>query len=275
MRVVIPSFNRPHTIKTIHILRAAGYENYNILLHDEEQLSLYRQNPSVDLSKIIVTGAARGITNQRRWIAKNFAETGEWFVSLDDNISSFTGVSPPNYSKSDLPVQANGFDKRVFDYPIGFKTLLERWRSDIAEAEKRGANYVGFATVPNFYFLGKKWRDVGYVISKAVLIRNVGVDYDPQLEAMEDFGYCAEHLRRFGRVLINNWLTPVAGHYEPGGIGTYSQRLPRKIKDCDYLMAKYPGLFRYKVKSGCHPRAELQFRFTSTKQVDAWRKGLK
>ena len=144
----------------------------------------------------------------------------------------------------------------------------------IAKAEHVGTPYGGFAVVPNYYFRAKKWRYVGYVISKLAVIKNVGVKYDPYIQAMDDYAYTAACLKRFGAVVINNYVFPVAGLYEEGGIGTYDERVPKKICDCAYLMKKYPGLFRYKKKSGTHPKAELQVRFTSTEQVLKWRKGL-
>jgi len=160
---------------------------------------------------------------------------------------------------------------RFLFWVLGFEKLKE----DIEVSEKIGNRYIGYATNRNYYFREKKYREVGYVLSKAVVIRYSGLEYDPNLEAMEDFGFCAENLYRFGKVLINNYILPKAGHYEKGGIGTYEQRVPRKVIDCAYLMRKYPGLFRYKVKAGCHPKAELQIRFTSKKQVDKWRTNLK
>jgi hypothetical protein len=37
-------------------------------------------------------------------------------------------------------------------------------------------------------------------------------------------------------------------------------------------LKKYPDFFRYKIKKGCHPKAELQFRFNNPKQVIEWKK---
>jgi len=39
-------------------------------------------------------------------------------------------------------------------------------------------------------------------------------------------------------------------------------------------MKKYPNLFRYKEKKGCHPKAELQIRFNNPKQIIEWKKTL-
>lgn len=269
MKIIIPSYNRATTIKTPRYLESGGCNDYRVVVHTDEQAREYEKE---GVKNLVVSGVPRGITNQRNWITRNLVEPNEWYVSLDDNITGFRGVAPEHYASPELAVKSSRFDRAIFDYQIPWGELFERWRLDIAHADAHGIAYVGFATVPNYYFLGKKYRHVGYVISKAVLIRRMGIWYDTKLEAMEDFGFCAENLVRFGKVLINNFIIPEAGHYEAGGIGTYEERLPRKIQDCEYLMQKYPGLFRYKVKAGCHPRAELQIRFTSSEQVEKWRR---
>ena len=110
------------------------------------------------------------------------------------------------------------------------------------------------------------------IISKAVAIKYQGLTYDENVEAMEDFCYCAEQLIKNNCVLINAWIKPKAGHYEKGGIGTYDERVERKIIDCEYLMNKYQNFFRYKKKKGCHPKAELQIRFNNPKQIIEWKK---
>ena len=89
---------------------------------------------------------------------------------------------------------------------------------------------------------------------------------------MEDFGYCAEQLLKNNCVLINSWIKPIAGHYEKGGIGTYEERVERKIIDSSYLMNKYPNFFRYKEKKNCHPKAELQIKYNSPKQIFDWKR---
>lgn len=275
MKIVIPSYNRPDAIKTHKIFDAVGFEDYYIMLHDQEQADLYKQNPSIRPEKIIITGQPKGISHQRRFIVKQFIPKNEWFITLDDNIASFKGVRPDIYENSGfIDVKAKDFDTSIFEHNVDGAEFIDRVKKEIEFCDKQDIHYGGFATVPNYYFLGKKHRYVGYVISKAAFIKNEAQDYDSKIEAMDDYGLTAHNLLTFGKVLINNWIISVAGHYEPGGIGTYEERLPSKIRDCQYLMAKYPGLFRYKVKDGCHPKAELQVRFTSTEQVQKWRREL-
>lgn len=275
-KVFIPSYNRPLTITTPQLLDKLNMPNYVVLLHSEEQRQLYLQNKKLDPNRLLVTHQPPGVTNQRNFITKTLVPFGQWYISMDDNITAFRGVAPHLYAgRLTLPVQDKAFDRKAFEHTLEGDDLRQRLQDEQLYAERNGIFYIGFATVPNFYFLGKKRRHVGYVISKAVLIFNQKIGYDPNLEAMEDFGFCAEHHLRHGKVLINNWFWPQAQHYQPGGIGTYEQRVPRKRRDCAYLLKKYPGFFRYKAKKGCDPLAELQVRFTSTEQVDKWRKQLR
>jgi hypothetical protein len=130
---------------------------------------------------------------------------------------------------------------------------------------------MGFGTTPNFFFRDKRYREVGYVISKAAVRKNVGTPFALDAQAMEDYAYTAETLLRYGKVLINNYIFPVAGHYEKGGIGTYAERLPKKIEASEILMKRYPMLFRHPKKKGTDPKGELAIRFTSLKQVEQWR----
>lgn len=204
---------------------------------------------------------------------ENLVKGGEWFLTLDDNIDRFTGVRRESYEQAELPVERGDFDRSIYNHNLTATEFLARLELDRKHCEATGIHYAGMAVVDNYYFRSVKYRYVGYVISKAAMIHNVGVPYDPNVTAMDDYAFTAEHLKRFGKVLINNYLFPVAGHYEPGGIGTYQERQPAKIKDSEYLMRKYPGLFRYKSKKGCHPKAELQVRFTTLSQVESWRTG--
>jgi len=89
---------------------------------------------------------------------------------------------------------------------------------------------------------------------------------------MDDYAYTAENLKHIGKVLINNYLYPKCNHYEKGGIGTYPERVHKKILDCKYLMNKYPKLFRYFKKNNCHPEAEIVIRLHTEKQIEKWRK---
>lgn len=272
--IYIPSYNRAETIKTTKWLDADNIP-YKVLLHSSNCADQYLKAGHVKVGNLIVTEAPRGITNQRNWMTKNIAKVNQWYVSLDDNIGYLKRVIDKYYGLRSIDVANPSVRQADFNQAITAKEWLGLLEKDMQVAEQIKAEYIGFATVDNYFFNSKKYKPVGYVISKAVAIKYAGLKYDNNLEAMEDFGYCAAQLVKNNCVLINSWIKPVAGHYEPGGIGTYEQRVPRKIKDCEYLMRKYPGLFRYKEKKGCHPKAELQIRFHSPKQVIQWKQEYK
>ena len=270
--IYVPSYNRAKTIKTTKWLDKSGL-NYKVLLHTENCKNEYINAGLIHEKNIIVTNQPKGITNQRNYICQNLAKNGEWYIALDDNISGFKRVVDKYFfTKKVLEVESSKINQKDYNQEITALEFINILNDDIKTAEKIKAEYIGFSTVDNYFFNSKKYKTVGYVISKAVAIKYNGIDYDKKLEAMEDFGYCAEQLIKNNAVLINAWMKPICNHYEKGGIGTYEERLPRKIIDCEYLMRKYPNFFRYKVKKGCHPKAEVQIRFNNPNQIIKWKK---
>ena len=270
--IYIPSYGRAKTIKTTQYLDTCNIP-YRVLLHTVNCKNEYVSAGIVKENNIIVTNAASGITNQRNWLVDNLAKKNEWFISLDDNITGFKRVVDKYYYKfKKLPVESPSITQKDYDQEIKADELIKLILEDIKIAEQINAEYAGFATVDNYFFNAKKYKSVGYVISKACAIKHMGLTYDKNIKAMDDYGFTADQLIRNNAVLINSWIKPIAGHYEKGGIGTYEQRLPKKIADAEYLIKKYPDMFRYKVKKDCHPKAEIQFRFTNPKQIIEWKK---
>jgi hypothetical protein len=269
--IYIPSYNRAETITTTKWLDKDNIP-YKVLLHSNNCKKEYLKAGVVKKENIIVTNAEKGITNQRNWIANNLAVKGKWYISFDDNIRTFKRVVDKYYFNcKKINVENNEINQKTFSQEITAKEYVELLTEDIKIAEIIKSEYIGYATVDNYFFNPKKYKNVGYVISKAVAIKYNGIKYDKNVEAMEDFCYCAEQLIKNNCVLINSWLKPKAGHYEKGGIGTYEERVERKILDSEYLMRKYPNFFRYKKKNGCHPKAELQIRFNNPKQIIKWK----
>lgn len=266
MKIFIPSKGRPMEIST-HLL----FKDYIIVLHNETEKEEYLKNPTIDPSKVVVSNVAYGVSLQRQWILDNLIEKDEWYVSLDDNIKYFTCVPEPEYSTDSLPVQKDKSTKDLFETKIEKQALLDLFEKLKEKGEKERCYNIGFGTTPNFFFRGNHFRYVGYVISKACIRKNVGISFDLNVKAMDDYSYTADVLLEHGKVLIDNYVFAVAGHYEKGGIGTYKDRLPLKIADGEYLMRKFPGLFRYNNKKTGEEKAELSIRFTSLKQVEQWR----
>lgn len=273
MKILIPSKGRPDRITT-HLLFKDTDIDYKIVLHNEEERSYYLLNKTIEPAKIIVSNASFGIAYQRQWIQDNSLKPNEWYITLDDNIRRFTGVAESHYDKEKLPTQSDKSLKDIYESPVSIQRFLKICDEMKDKGEKEGIYNMGFAVVENYFFRETKYRYVGYVISKAAIRKNLGIPFELENQSMEDYAYCAEVLKRYGKVLINNYIWPIAGHYEKGGIGTYKERLPHKIKDAEFLMKKYPGLFRQPTKKGYDNRGELVFRPRNLKQVEIWRKSL-
>lgn len=277
MKVIIPTKNRQGIMSTHRCPAFAGTDLY-VLVHTDEQRSAYLQAHSeLDPAQVVVTNTAPdtfGLTRQREWACKNLLALHEWFVFADDNINDLTGPAPEERKYRELPTQ-NGDPtwRSMFSRCIDADDFRLVFAQDVKKAEELGTTLVGFATTGNHFFRGKKWRPVGYVIGKMMLWRNQPYQWDHTI-SMEDFAHTGEVLLRQGSVLIDNFVYPECTHYQPGGMGTYRERVPQRQADVQALMAKYPGLFRVKQRKDFEPDTDLAVRFTSSKQVDEWRRGM-
>ena len=134
--IYIPSYNRASTIKTTKWLDKSGL-NYMVLLHSEQCKYDYLKAGIVKEKNIIVTGTAKGITNQRNWMTKNLSIRGEWFISLDDNISGFKMVIDKYYhSKKMLNVNSSNITQQDYNQQINAKQFIELVKKDIVIADK-------------------------------------------------------------------------------------------------------------------------------------------
>lgn len=271
MKIFINSYNRPDVISTPMLLDESGTFDYKIILHNKEEYDRYVLNPKIRPETLLVANQPVGMAGIRNWILENLVKDGEWYMLLDDNFTEFQCVPGEAYQAFSIDTKKESeVAKKLFETKVSFRRVIQVAGDSIMMAEKTGAKLIGFGSNLNFFFRSKKFREVGYVIGKMQLIKKTALRYDLNVSAMDDYCWTAQNLEVFGKVLINNYCVGVKKHYAPGGIGVYEDRLAMKLKEVDYMMKRYPGLFRYKVKTGCHPKAEIQVRFTSLSQVQKW-----
>lgn len=274
MKIVIPSKGRADTI-TSHELDAFQGHEVTVLVHNEKESKEYqRLNPGLDVVVTDTKPDVYGLTRQREWACGNLVDEDEWFVFCDDNVHEITCVQPPSYALQELDTHGPGNWRSVFGYRAqSGQHFADLMRDTQEAAEKVGAHVAGFATNSNPYFRGKKFRAIGYVVGKMMLWRNSHFNWDHSV-SMEDFRNTAEQTLRHGAVCINNFVFPVAGHYEAGGMGTYAERIPVRKRDVQLLLEKYPGFFRVRNRKDFVPDTDLAVRFTSPSQVRTWREGM-
>ncbi len=280
MKIFIPTKNRAALIST-HLVPALAGNDIRILVHDSKQALAYQDaiGRHRGLTVTHTPSDTFGLTRQREWATKQ-CEQDEWIVFADDNIVDITGV--PVWFRHETRIPVTGTEglrsqdklmpwRDLYGHSLTPAEFPQVFGACTTQADRIGAKMVGFATTGNHYFRGVKWREVGYVIGKMMFWK---VDHSYRWDhtiSMEDFRNTGEHLLNYGRVLIDNFLFPECTHYQPGGMGTYAERVPQRKADVQNLLAMYPGLFRVKNRKHFVENTDLAVRFNSTKQVDLWR----
>jgi len=273
LRVYIPTKNRADIISTHRVLD--GFD-WQVVVHDEQQRAAYLGG-GIPEDRIVVSntpGDVFGLTRQREFVCRQLVKPGEWFLFADDNVKEFVAVDDAHWRYGELPVQDGRDWNPVFKASCDNERLQSRLEECIEVAEKTGACVVGFATTDNYFFLGKKYRQVGYVIGKVMLWKNdPSFSFDHTI-TMEDFRNTAQHLLQFGCVLVCNYIIPRANHYQHGGMGSYDERLSWRLQDVKMLLKQYPGLFRVHDRKGFAYGSDLSIKLSNLKQVSAWRRSL-
>jgi|TARA_Y100000310_G_scaffold84459_1_gene81329 hypothetical protein len=264
MRTIIPSYNRHETIRTHKLFPP---DSTTIVLSNQEQFDLYSKNDSLEGYNIVVSGIVGNLAKKRQWILDNLVEEDEWITMADDNIRKYRCISMPWYDMPELDEE--GITKEV---DISSAQGLAVFAETLHEADKRGAKFCGFRSNSNPFFGRRKWSDVSYISTKLCLIKKDSrIKFDPEFPMRDEVLFTAEHLKLFGRVLVNKYLFPGAPHYEKGGLGSLDSRLQRRREECLKLMDKYPNLFRWKKNKSTPEGSDIQLRLHSVKQVEQWK----
>lgn len=279
MKVFMPSKDRQNTISIPEAYE--GYRPY-IVLHNWHQMKLYISAGRVPTEDIIISNVPAdtfGLTRQRQWVMDNLVDPGEWVCFSDDNVRWVEGLPAPHYylHEIDLPHKCSSEWRQAYRTRVTPERFEAIFHEMVGYATILGVHLCGFGTNDNYYFRRRKWSLHKYVIGKLMFVQNVGIPYDHTI-SMEDMRMTAEHLLRFGKVLVNNYVRPEAGHYEAGGMGTYDERIPQRREDCIKLMGMFPGLFRYRKPGrvkGAVEDADLAFRLHSAAQLAKWRETMR
>lgn len=274
MKLYVPTHGRADRITTPALFADSPFD-VHVLFHTADERDRYLDAGRLpDNVTLHVTGAENKVVGQNNWAKDHLIDPGDWYVKADDNIRRFTGVRPDLYDHRHLPVQE---DKRLRDAYAHEYSPTDVYEAlvDMAErGDRLNSFYQGMSLTDNYYFRGKKYRPVAWVIAKIFLSKHTGTYHDERVVYHEGHDFTGAHLLRYGRVTVNNFLRPHSGHYKSGGLGTYADRLPQKLYDCAYLIKKYDGLYRYTDKKGCHPKGELALRFYTLDAVEQWRQSL-
>ncbi len=269
MKTFILTYNRPYSI-TSHL----AFPDAKVVVHNEKQADLYAETVNPD--NIIISNAKTddfGKVRQQEWVMNKFVKKGEWFIFADDDIKRLTAVPKQFYDILMMPVQEpslGAFFRDIFKTRCTPEYFDYIAKDTIAYAEKVNARMCAFPLLDNHFYRGKKYRTVGYCAGGLILLKNDDIKWDYTV-TMEDFQMTADHLLRFGSVVINNYVCPNCGYYNEGGLGTYEERVPARLKDVKTLMGRFPDMFRIKDRKEFVKNSDVQVRLTSPEQVYKWR----
>lgn len=235
-------------------------------------MNLYAPNTELhDVGQVAVANVTGNIAAKRQWILDNLVDEDEWFIMADDNIQKFRAINYPWYCMDQL--DEIGTKNEVDITPEMAEGVFAE---TLQKAEESNARFVGFRTNSNPFFGRKKWNEVSYVSTKLCMIKkDSGIRFNPEFPMRDEVQFTAENLIKYGRVLVNKYLFPVANHYEKGGIGGLDERLVKRKEECRRLMIKYPGLLKFKKNHKSTPEeSDVQLRIHTVDKVNDWRMDL-
>lgn len=272
MKIIIPSYRRAESLTTPKWLHDGGITDYVVVVHGNDEALCYHRAGRVPNGKIMSSGLPPGISGQRQWIEDSLISNGEWYCSLDDNLTGWTQVHQDYYGEESLPVHSRvaKLDWRsIYDYPCSPREMMLQLDDMRRRAEHHKTSLCGFAVTDNFFFRERHWLFCSFVVTKAFLKKKSNIRWDVSLPCMEDLDQTAQHLLRDGAVLVNNFSVPEKLHYQPGGIGTKPERREMQAKARAMLLEKWPGLFLPLDRDGID---DVTMAICKPRQLDQWRR---
>lgn len=217
--------------------------------HTNEQADVL-VSAGVQRKNVRVSGAPctiQGVSLQREYVAQHLMPQGEWCLWLDDNVYSVTGLRPALAEKH--PKSLSWDDgtnwRHEFAHELEPNELGWHVRETLNRAEACGTIFAAFANEENILFRRNHWQSHGYCRTRFALYRNDGSTWVPfDTMMLEDMAKSIDVVCRYGQIVINRYVRCLKEMFEPGGIGTFNERLPWLRDNCQKLMAMYPGLVK-------------------------------
>ncbi len=273
MKKFIITYNRADTISTNDL---DLFWDAKIVVHSREQAKLYATNENILRSQIIISGVdpgKAGKTRQQKWVMDNLVEKGEWVMFIDDDITKVYGIDKKYYDILMMPIRdvSTKFLLQAYNKPCSSNYFEFIIKDSIKRAEKIGAKLCAFGPFNDPFFKDRKWNFMKPVMGALLVIKNNKAIKWDYYGAMDDTEMTAEHLLKFGAVVINNFLWTDHGFYNnDGGHGLISgKRNEERVENIKVMMEKYPGLFKKIMPKTKIPNVKLAF--TSPEKLYQWR----
>jgi hypothetical protein len=228
--VAIPSFQRSEVIvkKTLETLRKGGVPDkcIHIFVANEAERAAYSNSLSNTSIKIVV--GVKGITEQRKFIVKYFAE-GTHIFSIDDDVEKFLRLSRDGQKLVDF--KQGDLDKFI--------------KKAFAAIEARNLFIWGVYPMRYAYFMKHNvTTDLRLILGTAYgFICRHDKDLVPTVGEKEDYENTIRHYLKDGGVMRYNDICLKTIYHSPGGLGKLTEeRLHANAVAAAQLQKMYPDL---------------------------------
>ena len=262
MKIIIFTYDRYDTITTSKYF--AGIK-HTILCHSEEAKQKYLKAGNI-YGDIISSNRGGGLSNNRNY-ALDLLEDGEWALFMVDdliNVSLLDTYFIEQNNKLNIDFDNQGTYRKKFKFNCDAHRFLNVCNDTIKHAEEKNYNLCGFSLTNNPTWRGKKYTYRSLADGRCWLVKKSDLKQDINVNCIEDYAFTALNLKKFGGIVINNWLLPECKRYGEGGYGSIEKRMKQKIKECKYLTETYPEYLAYAPKKGLPENAHIRVRQLKT-----------
>lgn len=266
MRIFIFTYDRYTTITTSEYFKSCEHV---VLCHTTDQLRRFAEARRIH-GELIATGEPKGLAYNRNFALKMMKQD-EWAIFfVDDLINITTLENPPSADELGITMENQKEFAPRFKKPCSPGEFLEIANQTAMHAESKGFALCGFSLTGNPVFRNKHHSYWALTDGRCLLVKKTGLEFDTNVNTMDDYAFVARNLKKFGGVVVNNWLLPLCERYTKGGCGTLAERMDQKIRECKYMVETYPEFIAYADKAGMPPLSHVRIRQTrnsSTQEI--------
>jgi hypothetical protein len=252
VKVFVFAYDRFDSISTPLMLEHEGIDHI-VLCHTEEQRDAFIAHGRVMPHRLVVTGNPRGLAYQRN-AALDMMDRNEWAMFLVEDIKAVTEVGGYDTRRGTLGITMENQREfaPIMQTPITMERFVHHGVELAAACDLVDARLGGFACYANPVWRDAKWKFNVLADGRAWVVRKGALLFDENVHAIDDMSWCAQNIRHYGLVVVNQWVLPDCHRYTPGGYGSIEDRRDQKLAECAYLVRTHPSLVRYAKKAG-HP----------------------
>lgn len=274
LKIAVFTYNRYDSITTAQALEDAGAD-FDVVCHDENAAALFRRAGRVNQFRLRVSGAAKGLANNRNWYLENKVDDGEWVLMLcDDYLHTMEFDAYDTWPKSFLPIDTTittHWNRRLRK-KVSMATFLRRAEDVRKMCEWCDVSLGGFAGFDNPLFRKHKWKLNVLVDGRAMVVKKTALRFDPCAQMVDDVAFSALNIEAGNGTLVNQWVLPDFSRYTKGSYGSIADRLVQRRAECAYLTQRFPGLVVTAKKPGWPDGTHIKIRWMNAKSLGIWRK---